>query len=709
LAIAKSSRRSARGALGEVYRARDPRLGREVALKVSAVQFSDRFEREARVVASLNHPNICTLFDVGPNFLVMELVEGPTLAERIQEGPIPVDEALEIARQIADALDAAHEKGIVHRDLKPANVKLKPDGGVKVLDFGLAKTSGTTAPHENSPTITIGGTEAGVILGTAAYMAPEQARGKPVDKRSDIWAFGVVLYEMLTGQRLFQGETMTDLLAAVVTAEPDLERVPTKVRKLLRRCLEKDQKKRLRDIGDAMSLVEENTALNEPRPRRNGWIPWTAAGAPVLALAGLAFVHFREKSPALPEPVRFQIESPKLAVGNSFYMPLSPDGRKLAYTAVGADGTNRLWIRDMDTLESRMLAGTEGAVSPFWSPDSRYLAFGVGNTLKKVDASAASPPQALCQAPGAVGSGSWNADGVIVFGGRGAGSLQRCSASGGTTAAVTALSHGESFHTFPVFLPDGHHFVYLRAGSAQGIYVGSLDVKPAEQSTKPIMESQLGVAFASSANPSGGRLLFLRDNTLMAQPFNIRRLELEGEPVPIAERVAQAGSAGWFSVSSTGALAYRTGGAANVLQLTWYDRKGNVISRVGEPRAGYTSLDLSPDGTRLAHVQQQDVWIMDLTRGIDTRLTFHPALTRYGIAPAYVPRSPGDCFLGRHARSEALLACSSSRRAGEAGGDYSRVELGSCAKEIERLGLVRQDRIALAADQCSLAVIRVKS
>jgi eukaryotic-like serine/threonine-protein kinase len=388
------------GSMGEVYRARDPRLGREVALKVSAVQFNERVEREARVVASVNHPNICTLFDVGPNFLVMELVEGPTLAERIQQGPIPVDEALEIARQIADALEAVHEKGVVHRDLKPGNVKIKPDGGVKVLDFGLAKQSRDRegADSENAPTITIGGTEAGMILGTAAYLAPEQARGKPVDKRADIWAFGVVLYEMVTGQRLFQGETMTDLLAAVVTAEPHLQRVPGKMPRLLQRCLEKDPKKRLRDIGDAMALVDEPTALTEPRPRRSGWIPWTAAGAPVLALAGLAFVHFREKPPAPPEPVRFQIESPKLklAIGKLFYMPLSPDGRKLAYTAAGSDGMQRLWIRDMDTLESRMVAGTEEAVSPFWSPDSRFLAFGIGNTLKKVEASGASPPQTLC-------------------------------------------------------------------------------------------------------------------------------------------------------------------------------------------------------------------------------------------------------------------------------------------------------------------------
>ena len=619
------------GGMGEVYRARDPRLGREVAVKVSAVQFSERFEREARAVASLNHPNICTLFDVGPNFLVMELLEGPTLAERIQDGSIPVAEALEIARQIAEALEAAHEKAIVHRDLKPGNIKLKPDGSVKVLDFGLAKMSGAAAPGENSPTITIGGTEAGMILGTAAYMAPEQARGKPVDKRADIWAFGVVVYEMVTGQRLFQGETMTDLLAAVVTADPNLDRAPVNVRKLLQRCLEKDPKKRLRDIGDAMALVEAPTLATEPRPQGSGWMPWSVAGAAVLAHAPGAFLHLREKPPAPPAQVRFHIESPKLAlaIGSNFYMPLSPDARRLAYTAAGADGMQRLWIRDMDTLESRVVAGTEQAVSPFWSPDSRFLAFGIGNTLKKVDASGASAPQTLCQSPNAVGTGSWSADGVIIFGGRGAGPIERVSASGGTPTPVTALAQAEGYHTFPVFLPDGRHF-YLRVGSTRGIYAGSLDAKPAEQATKPILESFLAATFAPSSIPSGGYLLFLRGNTLMAQPFDVRHLALAGEAVPLADRVATFGSAGGFSVSSNGVLAYRTGGTANLTQFTWYDRKGNMLSRVGEPGT-YSGMDLSPDGARVAHLRQQDVWIMDLTRGIDTRFTFDPAAAGYPV------------------------------------------------------------------------------
>jgi serine/threonine protein kinase len=622
--------------MGEVYKAVDTRLDREVAIKVSDERFSERFEREARVIASLNHPNICTLYDVGPNFLVMELVEGPTLAERIEQGAIPPEEALDIARQIADALEAAHEKGVVHRDLKPGNIKIKPDGAVKVLDFGLAKAGVSAAPDENSPTVTIGETKAGMILGTAGYMSPEQARGKPVDKRADIWAFGVVLYEMFAGRRTFQGDTVTDLLAAVITQEPELGRAPAKTRKLLRRCLEKDPKKRLRDIGDAMSLVEDAAAPGEPiaaPSSRPGWLPWALACVPLLALAALAIVHFREKPPATPQPVRFQIESSSLLNGNIFYMPISPDGRKLAYTAVDPDGKPSLWVRDMDTLESRVLRGTENAVSPFWSPDSRYIAFGVGTELKKVDSLGTSPPQTLCVAPSAVGMGSWNADGVIVFGGRGVGPLERVSDSGGTPIPITALRPEESYHTFPVFLPDGKHFLYLRAGSLEtrGIYAGSLDVKPAEQSTKRIMASQLGVTFAPSAG--GGRILFLRGGTLMAQPFDTGRLEATGEPVPIVEHVAAAGSAGWFSVSANGVLAYRVGGTPGTYRLTWYDRKGVALSTIGEP-SDYIDLTLSPDGTRLATSSgsaQQDIWLFDLSRMVNTRFTFDAAADRVPV------------------------------------------------------------------------------
>ena len=622
------------GGMGEVWQARDTRLQRDVAVKVSAEQFSERFEREARVIASLNHPNICTLHDVGPDYLVMELVEGPTLSDRLKEGALPLAEALEIARQIAHALEAAHEKGVTHRDLKPANIKITPDGRVKVLDFGLAKEVGTAAASVDSPTMTMSQTGVGMILGTAGYMSPEQAKGKPVDKRADIWAFGVVLYEMVTGERTFGGDTLTELLAAVLKEEPQWNRAPQNVQPLLKRCLEKDPRKRLRDIGDAMFLVQDTHAA-EAAPSRSWFssVAWGLAGVGLLSTAILAVIHFREKPPAPLDPVRFQIASTDLSNANDFYMPISPDGRKIAYTANSRDGMRRLWVRDMNALEPRMLAGTENAVSPFWSPDSKYLAFGVGTSLKKADASGASPPQTLCEATNAVGIGAWNREGVIIFGARGAGPIQRVAASGGIAVPVTALAAGDVFHTFPAFLPDGHHFIFLRAGNMRGIYAGSLDTKQPEQPSKRIMESPLGVLFAPGADPMSGHLLFLRGSTLMAQPFNARRLELVGEAVPIVERVASAGSGGWYSVSSNGALAYRMGSTNGTSQLTWYDRKGNSQGRVGEP-AAYSDLAISRDGTRLASyhpAQQNDIWLYEFERGVNTRLTFDPALDRYPV------------------------------------------------------------------------------
>ena len=383
-----------KGGMGEVYRAHDSRVGRDVAIKISASQFSERFEREARAVAALNHPNICTLFDVGPNYLVMELVEGPTLAERIKEGPLLLDEALGIGQQIADALEAAHNRGIVHRDLKPANVKLRHDGTVKVLDFGLAKVApasagGPAAPSENSPTLTIGMTEAGAILGTAAYMPPEQARGKPVDKRADIWAFGVVLYEMLTGERLFQGEDVVETLAAVVHKQPDLTNVPKKVQRLLQRCLEKDPRKRLRDISGMELLLEEPaapTVIEVPveaparREPKNSKLAWVAAGALALALAALGFLYFRELEHT-QATLRYTVTAPGNSTVHSF--AISPDGRLLAIAA-RVNGNRQLWLRPLNALQAQPMAFTEDATYPFWSPDSRYIGFFAQGKLKKI-------------------------------------------------------------------------------------------------------------------------------------------------------------------------------------------------------------------------------------------------------------------------------------------------------------------------------------
>jgi len=362
--------RLGKGGMGEVWRARDPRLNREVAIKVSAQQFTDRFEREAHAIAVLNHPNICTLFDVGPNYLVMELIEGPTLAERIAQGRVPLEEALGIARQIADALEAAHEKGIVHRDLKPANIKIRPDGSVKVLDFGLAKAGGEEAPvTADSPTIM---SIPGMILGTAGYMAPEQARGQTVDKRADIWAFGVVLYEMVSGERLFDGKTVSDTIAAVLTKEPDAN-APEKVRRLLRRCLEKDPRNRLRDIGDWAELLDPEVSAAAPSRSRFGTAGWVAAGLFALSMAAVSFLYLREK-PAQVPVVRAAILAPENAAFSPFLdvaaLPaVSPDGQRIAFSARSSDGKDRLWVRALDSVTAQPLAGTENGSVPFWSPD----------------------------------------------------------------------------------------------------------------------------------------------------------------------------------------------------------------------------------------------------------------------------------------------------------------------------------------------------
>jgi eukaryotic-like serine/threonine-protein kinase len=457
------------GGMGEVYRATDTRLRREVAVKVSAERFSERFEREARAVAALNHPNICTLHDVGPDYLVMELVEGQTLAERIRQGPMPLEEVLPLARQIADALEAAHEKGIVHRDLKPGNVKIRPDETVKVLDFGLAKVGGTPAIHsQDSPTMTVGPTEAGVILGTAAYMAPEQANGKPVDKRADIWAFGVVLYEMLTGEPLFHGETATEVLAAVIKDPPRFDRVPPQAQALLQRCLEKDPKRRLRDIGDAMPLLEAAPPSIAPVPPHGRLWP-ALAGFFCIVSAALALLHFREKPPAPPDPLRLQLPVPQqiARVQGANALAVSPDGRQVAFYATELGSGNHLWIRALDTVEVRPLPGTAyGPASapypPVWSPDGRFLAFESLNKLKKIDLSSG-VTQDLCEVTGRIAGGSWNPGGVIVFG-NATGPLMQVPADGGAASPLTVLdaARQETADILPAFLPDGLHFLYTR-------------------------------------------------------------------------------------------------------------------------------------------------------------------------------------------------------------------------------------------------------
>jgi eukaryotic-like serine/threonine-protein kinase len=627
------------GGMGEVYRAHDPRVGRDVAIKVSSEQFTSRFTREIHAVAALNHPNIAALYDVGPNYLVMELVEGPTLADRIKQGPIPLEESLEIAKQIADALEAAHEKGIVHRDLKPANIKLRPDGMAKVLDFGLAKVEETAAVSlETSPTLSVAQTAAGVLLGTAAYMSPEQARGKPVDKRADIWAFGVVLYEMLTGRQLFSGETVSDTLAATLKEEPGLEKIPAKVRPLLRSCLEKNPSRRLRDIGDAWRLLE---TLPGSTPARtvSSWIVWFVAAVFVVAFTALFMIHFRDKPPVPSNAMRFQIPFPD-NVAPGFYrdFALSPDGRFLVFSASGPDGVPRLWLRRLDSSESRPLDGTESsgwAIRMFWSPDSRFIAFVVDGKLKKIDVDGG-PPQTMCDlaAVGGLASslfalrplgGSWSRNGLILLGTQGG--VVRVSVADGSVSPVTKPdpARGEGMHGFPTFFPDGDHFLYLSLSNTlekSGIYIGSLNTGPDEQQIKRIATTEHGFVYVPSQGSDPGWLLFLRDQTLLAQPLDEKRLEAIGEPLPIADPVGSLAFFGFFSASTNGVLIFRSNDSN---QMIWVDRTGRELNRIGEPGQIQT-FDLSRDGRQLVvsksvAMGQQNLWIFDLLRGSQDRLT----------------------------------------------------------------------------------------
>ena len=627
------------GGMGIVFRARDTKLERDVALKLLPDHFADdadrlaRFQREARVLASLNHPNVAQIYGLeessNTRCIVMELVEGDTLQERLTHGPIPIDEALPIAKQIAEALEAAHERGIIHRDLKPANIKLTRDGTVKVLDFGLAKAFHETRQTtlSNSPTV-LSASVPGVILGTAAYMSPEQAKGKEVDRASDVWAFWCVLYEMVTAQRLHQGESTTEILASVIKEEPRWENVPPPLRRLLRKCLEKDAQKRPRHIGDVMLLVDDappaQTSTHIPaRSRFAKNVLWAVVGVLVGVIAAMmAWTSWRTPPPA-PKATRFQIPLPDKGDFGS-YLSLSPDGRKLVFNTTGSEGG--LWVRDLDTLTARLLPGTENAARMFWSPDSRFVAFAVGNQLKKIDVSGG-PPQTLCEVPNTVGSGAWNKDGVIIFGGV-AGPIRRVSEAGGV---ATDLTNGGEVLTLPSFLPDGRHFVFHRAaGSPSGLYLGSIDAKPADQPKERLLATQYAALYVLSADSPDGHMFFLRDGTLMAQAFDAARFKLTGEPVPIAERVGTATAHGFFSISRSGVLAYRTGEQAAGAQLAWFDREGKRLGQAGEP-APITEVVLSPDAARVAIVRgpaPDDLWVFEFARSVATRFTFDPGRDR---------------------------------------------------------------------------------
>jgi serine/threonine protein kinase len=652
------------GGMGEVYRAHDTKLGRDVAVKILPDVFANdperrgRFEREARTLAALNHPNIAQIYgfeQAGDTLaLAMELVEGETLDARLKASAprdgarglsragLPIAEAIAIARQITDALEAAHEQGIVHRDLKPANIKVRDDGTVKVLDFGLAKavdpTASSNAAAMNSPTLTAHATVAGVILGTAAYMSPEQARGKAVDRRADIWAFGALLYEMLAGKRAFAGEEISDTLASVLKEDPDWSALPpdlaASLRRVLRRCLEKNPRNRLSAIGDArLELNERDDAAAgiapmAARPRTRAWQAAIVVAAIASGSAATWVLSSRLRSSPPAALSRLSVLPPN---GTTLYpettsVALSPDGRTLALvTDFTSSQSPRLWLRPIDSVTARLLPGTDGASRPFWSPDGRYLGFFQDGKLKKINVEGARAEE-ICDAKDGRG-GSWSSKGVIVFAPLNVGPLMQVPAGGGAPRAVTTLddARGETAHRFPLFLPDGDHFLYVvlpaRAG-AFDIVVGSLSGAPRE------------VLLAAQGTPAfvpPNQLVYMRKGTLLAQRFDPDRRLLAGDATALADvPSALPGSTGngWVSASARGTIAYLAEQPVNT-RLAWFDQAGRQTGNVAIPPGNYGQIALKRNGqqavlTRRTSATFWDLWLVDLDRGGASRLADAP-------------------------------------------------------------------------------------
>jgi serine/threonine-protein kinase len=640
-----------KGGMGEVYRARDTKLERDVALKVLPDHFADdpervsRFQREAQVLASLNHPNIAQIYgfeDSGnTRCIVMELVDGETLQERLASGPITLEDALPIAQQIATALEAAHERGVMHRDLKPANIKLTADGKVKVLDFGLAKVyEAAHVPHNvsNSPTLTAAQTMGGVILGTAAYMSPEQARGRAVEKRTDIWAFGCVLYEMLTAQPVFRGEDTTEILASVVKAEPEWQKLPAdlpaNIRTLLLRCLQKDTKKRIRDAGDIVIELEQSptspasalpssTSIGPVSFRRS--VFFSLIG--VLIGAAIAGVAVWRLKPVPAAPVgRFNLVLPhgqRLAGLDMTAMTFSPDGKRLAYVATSG-GPRQLYVRETDSLDGRPLTGTEDAVSPFFSPDGEWIGFFTADSLKKISISGG-PPVTLAHVEASGRGGTWGTDGNIVFAANFSSGLSIVAASGGTPRVLTALDHqkAEGSHRLPHYLPGGA--LLLTVGTGGSWDDARIEVlKPGTGERKVLVEGGSDGRYIPS-----GHVVFLRGGNLMAVPFDLQRLEVTGSPKALVEGILPSnnntGSA-QAAFADAGSIAYVSGGGkVSDRTLVWVDRNGMEQPLPLPPRA-YRHPRFSSDENRLLldidEGNKADLWVCDLLRGTLIRLSF---------------------------------------------------------------------------------------
>jgi eukaryotic-like serine/threonine-protein kinase len=633
------------GGMGEVYRAKDTRLGRDVAVKVlpahlsASAELRQRLEREAKTISQLSHPHICMLHDVGhqdgTDYLVMEFLEGETLADRLAKGALPMEQALKIGIETAGALDAAHRSGIVHRDLKPGNIMLTKSG-VKLLDFGLAKlatpdktavsqaTSLPTALQESQPL-----TSRGTILGTFQYMSPEQLEGKEADARSDIFAFGCVLYEMLTGQKAFSGKSQASLISSIMGSDPPpissiQPMIPPALDRIVKGCLAKEPEHRWSTAHDVMLqlqwIAEGGSLAGVPAPvvsrRKNRQkLSWAIAAAAILAAAVFAYGYVR-RAPKPAPVVRFDIATPP-DVTTLDVPRISPDGRILAFDASDTTGKARIWIRPLNALAAQPLPGTEGGVRPFWSPDSKFIGFMADGVLKKVDVTGG-PPSKICDAPGG-SDGTWSPEGVILFDGTGTDPIHRVPAAGGTKAVVVELDKAkkETSVGWPEFLPDGKHFLYLLTGDKpeeSAYWIGSID----SNERKMLAPAQTLVTYAPP-----GYLLFVRDRTLVAQPFDAKALKTTGEPIPLAEQIGtdNVGLAR-FSVSRNGVLAYRTGETGG--RLLWRDRNGRELEVLGDP-GNYGNPRLSGDRLAFnlsdARNGKGDVWIRDLVRGVNSRFS----------------------------------------------------------------------------------------
>ncbi len=667
------------GGMGEVYSARDTRLERMVAVKILPAKFSSdhthkqRFEREAKTISQLNHPHICTLYDVGSqdgaDYLVMEYLEGEVLAKRLERGPLALEQVLKFGGQIADALDKAHRAGIVHRDLKPGNIMLTATGA-KLLDFGLARpasalVSGATLTAAAAPTTPV--TQEGTVVGTFQYMSPEQVEGKEVDSRSDIFSPGAVLYETVTGKKAFEGKSQLSVASAIL--EKDLVPItqlapmtPPALDRTIRKCLAKDAEDRwqtARDLLLELKWIEEAgsqagvPAVLSTRRRITERVWMSAMAVLLLTTATLGALYWRSVAKH-PQVIRALIPAPEKTqfrfVGAQTAGPVavSPDGRMLAFSAQREDGPQSLYVRAIDSLTAQALAGTEGAAMPFWSPDSRKIAFFAEGKLKKIDV-AGGPPVTLCDARSGIvpRGGAWSREGVIVFAPGPNSPLLQVPEQGGQPAPATQLdaSRGESSHRWPQFLPGGKRFLYYaRAGllgtntEENAVMVGSSEGAP----PKLLLRTQSNAVYAS------GYLLFLHENALMAQAFDPDGLRLSGEAAPIAQQVqADPGaSRGVFSVSENGVLTYQTGEAQMLSQLLWFDRSGKQAAALGD-QAVYADLRVSPDRQKVAttvidpRFGPPDVWVYDASRGIRSRFTFHPGPERF---PVWSPDSTRVVF-----------------------------------------------------------------